>query len=317
MGSTLMEKAISLNMEFKRSLDFQERYFAYFRKSNVQVFHMMPDKNVLKVSEVFSYPYNPAKIDALVKKIQGYDIRSLDLILPREFFVCKRLMLPSTDFKQARKMALLKLPKYSPFPVEESVAEVTYTGKGEEGYLFVNLWIINKKILYKYLYLLGKSGIAVNHIRMDIDGLPYLVQKSEPKNAPYMVLLFNKGYGHLTILKNGHILNSRMFIVQNEKSSEENDQELYSYDIIHSRIKAEAGKFIKYIREESPSELPVKILFLTNQIPSLMQEESIEGIPLEKTAYKDMKITLTPQLKEFPIHTVTAAAGRNNMNFLP
>jgi len=47
------------------------------------------------------------------------------------------------------------------------------------------------------------------------------------------------------------------------------------------------------------------------------QEDSIEDIPLEKCTYKDLGLIATPQLKEFPVHTISSALGKNNMIFLP
>lgn len=312
-----MERAITLSIDFKRQLDLRSMTFAYFRKTHIQVFRASFDKDMPRVAEVFSYPFDSSKTEAFVKKLKTYEIHSLDLILPREFFVSKRITLPASDFREARKMAVMKLPKLSPFPLEESVSEVTYAGKAEKNYIAVSLWIINKKLLYRYLYVLGQSGILVSSVRMDIDGLPFLLEKRRMTGRPCMVILFDKTYAHLSVLKDNFILNSRMVSLSSSKSSADSPEENLSLDSVKESLAQEAAKFISYNREEFPDEQPEKIFFFDEQAPFWETGESVEGIPLEKLRYRDIGLLPSPQLGNFPIHVIPSSLGRRNMNFLP
>jgi hypothetical protein len=312
-----MDRAVTLTYETRRRWQLREAAFLYFRRTRIQVYRIIEDKSGVRLTEVFSSPAGSAIPETVLKKLSTYNIQSLDLILPRELFVSKRLALPASDFREARKMALLKLPKLSPFPAEDSVAEVTDSGRGDKGYLNVSLWIISRKNLFRTLYALGRAGISVNHVRMDMDGIPLLFEKNRLKDAPCMALLLDRSTVHMAIFRDSCLLNSRMFSLPSAPEKEDESGAAVDFEAARGRIVEEADKFIKYVRGEFPQETPAAVFFFQEQCPFLSRESSVDGIPLEPLSFQNAGIIMTPQMKEFPVNVVSCMAARDAMNFLP
>jgi hypothetical protein len=301
-----MERAVNLSPETAKLLNFREGAFAYFRKEYVQVFKASGQKDLFRVDEILQSPFSQKESSGFLKKLAAANITSLNLILSRDFFVSKRVLLPAADFREAKKMALMKLPRLSPYAPDDSVAEVSFVSKKDSDYTSINLWIISRKILYKYLYLMNKAGIMVSTISLDIDGLPSLWAASQKKESCFMAVLNDQSCMHLLIIRDRSLLHSRM--VSHGLTGDA--------EACRGAFLKECENFIRYVREEYPDETPEKILVIQEQTPFLLEPESIGSIPVEKAGWASLGIAPSENYMEFPVQAVTSGLGLGSMNFI-
>ncbi|MCK5707078.1 MAG: PilN domain-containing protein [Candidatus Aureabacteria bacterium] len=304
-----MEKSLTICNDLKDYFTSNNRYFAYIRKTSVQIYLISSKNEPCTVTEIIDHSFESSTDKELKQKLEKASISSLDIVLPRDFFVNKRIALPAADFKEARKMALLKLPKLSPFPPEDSIAKVSYAGKDNKGYINIHLWIINRKILYNNLYIFGKSEVLVNNIRLDLDGIPKLWERSRIKGTPYMSILKDKTSVHFSILKNDCILNSRTVIFPSTDLEKNVDSSGFIF--------SEMQRFIAFNKEEFPEDLPEECFCFLDQISFPEEINELSGIRIRKISYKEAGFIAAKTPCDIPFHAMISVLKNDSMNFLP
>jgi len=288
------------NIKFKARQKRIVKHIAYIDKDKLTIYQVQEYKSSIEFKEISLINKNPNKFQSSdIEKLKKLPIKKLDLIFSREFFINEISILPASNPEEAEQMAIYKLPKLSPHPISNAIAKVKIIETNKDGYTTVNLWILDKKKAYDYLYVFTKAGIPISNIILEIDGLSEWTYLSESN----VVIIKEKNICIFLISKN----NTELFIKKLHLSEENSTQQ-------ENTIKNETNKLYEYIRNEYPD------IDINNSVVIADNEKDLEI--LKNILNPKKALLLTNILKESNISTqapITATISYLNskLNFLP
>lgn len=260
------------------------------------------------------------KLAQLFKKL-GYSNNPLIVSLPRSKVTCRYLKVPTQIPEEIEKIASLQAPRYLPYPSEELITgyQIVFTDK--EGYAQVNLVIVHKDVVERYIRILRTLVTTKITIGLSSYGLVNFFNYLKPEESQSVMLIdIDWQQAELAIVSERKLLFSRYFKFDASQPLWENlfidevtkTQDAYLKEVARkapSKIMVTgAGKIYPGFAEalHKQLDLPVEVLpyekiNLTNELLDkiLISEHSFAGIIGLGLKNVEENLNLLPQeLKE-------------------
>jgi hypothetical protein len=193
--------------------------------------------------------------------------------LPRYQATCRYIKIPAKSSVEIEKIIPFQAVKYLPYPSTELVTSYQVISTDKEGYSHVNLNIVHKDIISRYLFILSSLGTKNFSIALSSYGLNNLYNKINPQyNGIIMVANIDIDYIELIVIAQKKLLFSRSFRINEEQSLEQ---------FLAEEIKKTAVAYIK----ETGMAVFSKIVIFTGKNISAEELSSKISTPVEISHY--------------------------------
>jgi Tfp pilus assembly protein PilN len=122
-----------------------------------------------------------AKVKQLLLEL-GYTNNNVILSLPRQQATCRYIKIPAQSFREIEKIISFQAAKYLPYPVNELLTGYQVILSHKEGYSHINLNIVHKKALERYLGILSAAGVKNTYVTLSSYGLANLYSQFNPQD---------------------------------------------------------------------------------------------------------------------------------------
>jgi len=157
------------------------------------------------------------KLNQIFNKLE-YEHNPVIVSLPRQKVTCRYLKVPTQAPKEIDNIVILQAPRYLPYPANELITgyQVISTEKG--GYTNINLVIVHKDVVQRYLDILRNINIKDAAISLSSYGLCNLYSYMEP-GEPQTVMLIDIDPPEIELLitSGGKFLFSRSFKIRGQQ----------------------------------------------------------------------------------------------------
>lgn len=157
-----------------------------------------------------------------LKKL-GYDNNPLILSLPRNQATSRNIKVPTGLPQEIKKMVYLQASRYLPYPANELITGYQIISTDKEGYSNLNLVIVHKNTVERYLKIFRELNIRKFTIALSSYGICNLygyIKQNEPQ--PTMVIDIDSDAVELVIVSQQKLLFSRHFKLDWSKAGAEN-----------------------------------------------------------------------------------------------
>lgn len=170
-------------------------------------------------------------------------VKNWAFMVPRDLCIVKTISLPASSLEEAAKMIEFELPSLVPLTIDQLVYGCTYVME-KEGILSLNVYILKRILLDKYLEPYRNLGIIASHILVDTLALEEWVisQSCHPARSIYSFC----DSKHFIILS---LLNDHIQELDEHKYSDKSSQEC-SFDAI-GHLERHISKLDHCINKES------------------------------------------------------------------
>ena len=136
------------------------------------------------------------------------------LSIPRKFMILKHMRLPSHNDAEIRKMVGLQLVKQVPYALEDVIYEHSVLEKEDDGYSKVLGIILHKDMSHRYIDLMKKAGIKIEHMMLSSLGIVEWFNHIAIKNninaaEPTVVLNIDTSHTEICFLSSKGLVFSR------------------------------------------------------------------------------------------------------------
>ena len=168
----------------------------------------------LEVEELLSKAQTPLLAESLSRNLKklGYKNEPLVISLPRSQVTCRFIKIPSNSTSEIERIVNFQASRYLPYPLEELVSGYQVVGSDAGGYSHVNLIIVQKQTINKYLEMVKDIKPVKITIAIDSYGLINLYNYIYPA-AQDMVMLMEIDLNQisLAVVSGERIVFSRSF----------------------------------------------------------------------------------------------------------
>lgn len=105
------------------------------------------------------------------------------LSLPRQQATCRYIKIPTQSSQEIEKIISFQASKYLPYPVNELLSGYQIVSIDKQGYSHVNLNIVHRRVVEKYLGILGAAGIKDIRVTLSSYGISNLYAELNPKES--------------------------------------------------------------------------------------------------------------------------------------
>lgn len=210
----------------------------------------------------------------------GYANNPVILSLSRNQATCRYIKIPSNVPSEIERIALLQAPRYFPYQAGELVSGYQVISLDKEGYSDINLTIVHKDLIERYIRILRELKPAKISIALSSYGLSNLYSYAEPdkQSAPVMVAAIDSMQAEVAVVFNKKLLFSRAFKLDTLKPQ--------WGDLFIDEINKTKDAYLK----ESPHKAPDKIVILAQdsmagEISGLLNQRA--AYTVETLSYKD------------------------------
>lgn len=205
-----------------------------------------------------------------------YSNNPLIVSLPRSSATIRRIRIPAQDSREIRKIVSLQASRYLPYPANELITGYQVISTDKEGYAEVNLVIVHKDVIERYLKILKELNIKEVSINLSSFGICNLyghIKQGAASTA--MVVDIDSESIELAVASQKKLLFSRYFRLDRRKDGWE--------DLFIEEIKKTGDVYAK----EELQEPPRKIVILgrpesADEFARLLNKEpgfSVEVVP--------------------------------------
>jgi Tfp pilus assembly protein PilN len=175
-------------------------------------------KTITLASE-FNTEFLRGQIHNLLKAFK-FGAGEIVLILSRRLAVSRQIKVPSRDENEIKNMIVFWAPRCLPYPLEELVTSYSFLGKEEEGYSYLNLNVIHRDEIKRWLDVLNPWHNRVSLIMLSSDGLSAWANKLIKTGdfAAAAVLALEDTSAEMIITADNHLLFSRVFDFTNPQN---------------------------------------------------------------------------------------------------
>ncbi|MBM3250045.1 MAG: hypothetical protein FJZ09_04275 [Candidatus Omnitrophica bacterium] len=222
----------------------------------------------------------------ILKKLQ-YNKEPLTVCLPRNHATCRYLKVPTASEEEIANIVSLQASRYLPYPAEELVTAYQTIFSDKDGYSHVNLVIVHRDVISRYLKILKDLNIPASSIVLGSFGLTNFYNHSNPKDAPdAMVVDIDASSVEIAVIRERKLVFSRNFRLAGS-----------SPDWKETFI-AEVKKTLEAYLKEVAGERPQKIVILGESAPQQAALEALKKaafLPVESLGY-DKKIRIRGEI---------------------
>jgi len=235
---------------------------------------LSPDIDDKKIAE---------KLSASLKKLE-YNNNPLIISLPRNQATCRLIKVPSQLPQEIKRIVSLQAPRYLPYPANELITGYQIISMDKEGYSALNLAIVHKDTVERYVKILQELKIKKFIIALSSYGICNLYG-SINQNAPEVVMVIDidSDGAELAIVSHKKLLFSRYFKLGLSKAGFEN--------LFIDEINKTKDLYLK----ESSMQAPAKIVILEagKIFPELIAALTKQAdLPVEDLSYtKEMNLS--------------------------
>jgi Tfp pilus assembly PilM family ATPase len=203
--------------------------------------------------------------------------------LPRGRVTCRTLKIPTQTPKEIEGIITLQAPRFLPYPANELISGYQIISTDNSGYSEINLIIVHKDVIERYLHILHALKIAKFTITLSSFGLVALYSYMNPQEAgPVMVVDIDSHQVELAISSREKLFFSRFFKIPRQPDW----QSLFAEEVRKTQ-----DAYLK----EGARERPKKIA-LTGPAKNLSTFQNIlsqkTDLPVETVSYTE-KIKMT------------------------
>jgi Tfp pilus assembly protein PilN len=223
----------------------------------------------------------------LIFKSLNYKQHPLIVSLSRSQATFRFLIVPTQAPEEIEKIIYLQAAKYLPYPADELISAYQTILTDKEGYAQINLIMVHKNAIERYLNLFQEMNIKDFQIVLGSYGLSNLYHFIRPQDpAPVMLMDINSQQAELVIASGRKLYYSRYF----KFNKDQPDLEAFFNEEINKTKEA----YLKEVRLEPPAK--IILLETTNkQIP----------LSIERLNYLE-KIKFPEDLRSKIIHSQTS-----------
>jgi hypothetical protein len=210
----------------------------------------------------------------------------LILCVPRGAATSRFIKIPTKDPDEIENIASLQAPRFLPYSLSELVTGFEVISGGSDGYYNINLAIMHKAALERYIKIFDQLKIKKFRIILSSYGLSNLYEHLRPKqDGPVMLMDIDSTNAELAIVSQGKLLFSRSFGIKS-------DEKGFLADLASSEIRQTIEAYSREVQEKIPGEL---VIFSSKQQPAQFVSDLSEqaGISLILEPYLE-KITSSP-----------------------
>lgn len=203
------------------------------------------------------------KVSQIFKRL-GYNKNSVVLALPHLHATCRYLKVPTQVPQEIENIAQLQAARYLPYPANELITGYQVVATDREGYSHLNLTIVHKTIIDRYLSIFKELKTPQFNIVLSSFGICNLYNRVVSERQPFEVIDIDAGSVEVAMIIHQKLLFSRSFKLNQQAANwpdiflEEimRTQELYAKEVsrelpakifmsgVESRL-AEATKILK------------------------------------------------------------------------
>jgi Tfp pilus assembly PilM family ATPase len=148
-----------------------------------------------------------------------YNNHNLLLSLARAQATCRYVKLPATNISEIEKIIPYQVSKYLPYPPQELISAYQLISSDKEGYSHINLNIVHKSTIQRYLNLLNSAGVKRFNIVLSSFGLCNLYSLIGAQElTPVLLVDIDLNYAELAIVLQKKLLFSRSFKIIDQKN---------------------------------------------------------------------------------------------------
>lgn len=151
------------------------------------------------------------RLNQIFKRL-GYTGNPVIISLPRSQAICRYLKIPTSAPFEIERAANLQAPRYLPYQPDELVTAYQIISTDREGYSNINLVIVHKNLIERYLKIFKEWGPKKLIVILSSYGLSNLYSHIEPQNiSPVMLIDTDSEEIELVIVFQKKLLFSRSF----------------------------------------------------------------------------------------------------------
>jgi len=220
------------------------------------------------------------KISQVLKKLE-YNNNPIVVCLPRNQVTCRHLSIPAQAPQEVAKIASLQAPRYLPYPINELITGYQVVSTEKSGYSGVNLVIVHKDIISRYLEIFKGLSIKNFSIALGSYGLCNLYNFLFPQeNTPVMVIDIDLNQVELVVIAGKKMVFSRYFKLNRTKED-------WKYVFIEEVNRSREAYAKEFLREFSQKILIIGKSKVTEECCNLLKEKfslPVEGVDFYKRA---------------------------------
>ncbi|MBM3246456.1 MAG: hypothetical protein FJZ13_03900 [Candidatus Omnitrophica bacterium] len=157
------------------------------------------------------------KLIQLFKKL-GYNDDPVVISLPRSKVTCRYLKIPAQAPEEIEKIISLQASRYLPYSSEELITGYQLISTDKEGYSQVNLVIVHKDIIERYLKMLKDLKADKIMVALSSYGLASFFNYLKPQESePVMIMEVEYQQAELAIVAQKKLIFSRYFRINSQQ----------------------------------------------------------------------------------------------------
>lgn len=189
------------------------------------------------------------KLSRALKKL-GYGNNLLILSLPRNFATLRFIKIPSVNPEEIERIVCLQASTFLPYPSAELITGYETAFVDKEGYSHINLIIVHKDVIQRYINLLEGLNIRNFSIVLSSYGICNLYTYLQPEAVGLvMVVDIDSAQAELDIIENKKLVFSRYFNLDLSQSNWK--------DLLTNEINKTKDAFLKEVSKENLAKVVV------------------------------------------------------------
>ncbi|MDD5195111.1 MAG: pilus assembly protein PilM [Candidatus Omnitrophica bacterium] len=161
------------------------------------------------------------KARLIFQKLQYYN-NPVIVSISRQQATCRYIKIPAQSPQEIERIISFQASKYLPYPVNELVTGYQTIMTNKEGYSHVNLCIVHKDVVARYLEVFKSAGAKDITITLSSYGLSILHNTVVPKEAgPVLVIDIDSAHVELAVISHDRFLFSRSFRILKQQALEQ------------------------------------------------------------------------------------------------
>ncbi|MFA5272278.1 MAG: PilN domain-containing protein [Candidatus Omnitrophota bacterium] len=266
-------------MKHLKTKDKKARFGICFGEDYLKIIKYIPNrKKAFFDFKVVHFPVNPLDKEIIDKtfcalKDLGYNNNPIMISLPRNQATCRYVKIPTRLPSEIEKIIPFQTSKYLPYPNLELITSYQTISSDKSGYSHINLNIVHKDVVSRYLSILKSLAIKNFSILLSSYGLYTLYNEIAPKdNGTTMIVDVDTLYAELIVASQKKLIFSRSIKITQQQTLEQ-------------QLADEIIKTNNAYTKETNQPLPEKVIIFTNKNIDLNILKSKVPIPIETLGY--------------------------------
>lgn len=234
-------------------------------------------------SELIPLNCDDKKITEIIEQVfrrLGYNNHPVIITLARNQAILRYLKIPSQSPREIEGIIPLQASQYLPYPANELITGYQSISVDKEGYSYINLVIVRRDVVERYLKVFGKLNIKNVIIALSSYGLCNLYTSIKSKDIKVMIIDIDSQQVEIVIASQKKLLFSRYFKINRNQA---NWQGLFIDEINKTQ-----DAYLKETSREAPSKIIlVGVGKFLPEYAEILKDQS--ALPVEILSYEQNK----------------------------